>query len=299
MFDFRYHALSLVSVFLALVLGLLLGVAIGDRGLVSSAERDVRASLRSDVRKAQRETDAKSAQLAEQENFLNEAYPLMVGGRLSGQRIGILALGDVTDAEVGNIRDALQQTGGRLTSVAVIRTPLNIPILSSVAATAGYANLPNDPALVKSFGQRIGSGYSDGNGILLKKVRQALLQSSSGSLGGGDSVVLVREPRSFQPAQQKVLDNFADGLVKGLTVNGHSVVGVETSTTDPSQVGWYRDHDIASVDDIDQLSGRAALVFTLAGASGAYGTKSSADALVPKAADTLGSLTARPSTGGP
>jgi len=40
MFDFRYHALSLVSVFLALVLGLLLGVAIGDRGLVSSAERD-------------------------------------------------------------------------------------------------------------------------------------------------------------------------------------------------------------------------------------------------------------------
>jgi Copper transport outer membrane protein, MctB len=55
-FDFRYHALSLVSVFLALVLGLLLGVAIGDKGLVSSAEHDVRASLRGDVRKAQRES---------------------------------------------------------------------------------------------------------------------------------------------------------------------------------------------------------------------------------------------------
>ena len=43
-FDFRYHALSLVAVFVALVLGLLLGVAIGDKGLVSSAENNMQAS---------------------------------------------------------------------------------------------------------------------------------------------------------------------------------------------------------------------------------------------------------------
>src|SRR3954452_15282 len=270
MFDFRYHALSLVSVFLALVLGLLLGVAIGDRVLVSSAERDVRASLRADVRKAQRESDAKSAQLAQQDNFLQEAYPLMVGGRLSGERIGILALGAVTDEEVSDIRNALEQTGGRVTSVVVIRPPLNVPILAQVAASSGYADLAGDPDLVKRFGQRIGAGYADGNGKLLGKVRRALLQSSSGSLSGVDSVVVVREPRTFAGPQQKVLDDFADGLVKGLTVNDHTVVGVETSETKPSQVGWYRDHDIASVDDIDELSGRAALVFTLAGADGAY-----------------------------
>ena len=48
MFDFRYHALSLVAVFLALVIGLLLGVAIGDKGLVSGDAQDVRGSLRRD-----------------------------------------------------------------------------------------------------------------------------------------------------------------------------------------------------------------------------------------------------------
>jgi hypothetical protein len=97
MFDFRYHALSLVSVFLALVLGLLLGVAIGDRGLVSSAERDVRASLRGDVRKAQAESENLRAQLDEQNKFLQEAYPLMVGSRLIGERVGVVTLGDVSD----------------------------------------------------------------------------------------------------------------------------------------------------------------------------------------------------------
>jgi hypothetical protein len=67
---------------------------------------------------------------------------------------------------------------------------------------------------------------------------------------------------------------------------------VETTDTKPSQVGWYRDHDMASVDDVDQLPGRAALVFALAGADGAFGTKSSADALLPKAANSLGSVSA-------
>ena len=125
MFDFRYHALSLVSVFLALVLGLLLGVAIGDRGLVSSAERDVRASLRGDVRKAQAESENLRAQLDEQNKFLQEAYPLMVGSRLIGERVGVVTLGDVSDQEIGNVRDALEATGGRLTSVVSIRTPLD------------------------------------------------------------------------------------------------------------------------------------------------------------------------------
>ena len=290
MFDFRYHALSLVSVFLALVLGLLLGVAIGDRGLVSSAERDVRASLRGDVRKAQAESENLRAQLDEQNKFLQEAYPLMVGSRLIGERVGVVTLGDVSDQEIGNVRDALEATGGRLTSVVSIRTPLDLPSISTAAAGTAFQNLQVEPKLVKRFGERIGVGYVSGGGRLLDKAHRELLASSSGALGGVDSVVVIREPRTFQKPQQNVLDDFEDGLMTGLSNNNGTVVGVETTDTDPSQVGWYRDHDLASVDDVDQLPGRAALVFALAGADGAFGTKSTADGLLPKAANSLGSV---------
>ena len=290
MFDFRYHALSLVSVFLALVLGLLLGVAIGDRGLVSSAERDVRASLRGDVRKAQAESENLRAQLDEQNKFLQEAYPLMVGSRLIGERVGVVTLGDVSDQEIGNVRDALEATGGRLTSVVSIRTPLDLPSISTAAAGTAFQNLQVEPKLVKRFGERIGVGYVSGGGRLLDKVHRELLASSSGALGGVDSVVVIREPRTFQKPQQNVLDDFEDGLMTGLSNNNGTVVGVETTDTDPSQVGWYRDHDLASVVDVDQLPGRAALVFALAGADGAFGTKSTADGLLPKAANSLGSV---------
>jgi hypothetical protein len=291
-FDFRYHALSLISVFLALVLGLLLGVAIGDKGLVSSAERDVRASLRGDVRKAQAESENLRSQLDEQNKFLQEAYPLMVGSRLIGERVGVVTLGDISDSEIGNVRDALEATGARLTSVASIRTPLDLPALSDATSGTPYQSLRVDPTLAKRFGQRIGAGFVTGGGRLLQRVHRELLASSSGALGGVDSVVVIREPRTFQKPQQDVLNTFEDGLMTGLGGNNGTVVGVETTDTKPSQVGWYRDHDMASVDDVDQLPGRAALVFALAGADGSFGTKSSADALLPKAANSLGSVSA-------
>src|SRR3977135_3002202 len=57
MFDFRYHALSLVAVFMALVIGILLGIAIGDKGLVSGTRKDLINSLRRDVGNAPQEAE--------------------------------------------------------------------------------------------------------------------------------------------------------------------------------------------------------------------------------------------------
>jgi len=124
MFDFRYHALSLVAVFLALMIGLLLGVAIGDQGLVSSAERNVRESLRKDVRQANARSADLRRELGERDRVDQALYPLLVEDRLAGQRIGLIGLGDLPDSTIGAVRDALDNTGARLGGVAVIGEPL-------------------------------------------------------------------------------------------------------------------------------------------------------------------------------
>src|SRR2546430_7700193 len=107
MFDFRYHALSLVAVFLALMIGLLLGVAIGDKGLVSSAERNVRASLRHDVRRAEAQSAQLRGQIADHKRFEEAVYPLLVENRLGGQRVGLIGLGDLPDDTIRAARQAL------------------------------------------------------------------------------------------------------------------------------------------------------------------------------------------------
>lgn len=284
MFDFRYHALSLVAVFLALSIGLLLGVAIGDKGLVSSAERDLRSSLRRDVRDARNEADHLRADLNEEKDLQQRLYPLMTGGRLPGGRIGIVAFGSVPDNVVRNVRDGLSPTGGTLGSVSVIKIPPDTARLQRDLAGTRFSTLATDPETMNRLGRRIGIDFVR-SGRVLKKERGTLLSSSSGSLSEGLSgVVLVREGGEQGGPGGAATTALEDGIVTGLRRTDVPIVGVEESSNNPSGIDWFKQRDISSVDNIDQLTGRTSMVFVLAGASGAFGTKSSADRLLPQTA---------------
>jgi hypothetical protein len=109
------------------------------------------------------------------------------------------------------------------------------------------------------------------------------MSSLSGDFGGLDGVVVLRStdppPADKQAAHR--LDTLQDGIARGLVASGVNVVGIEQRNSDPSYVGWYRDHDMSSVDNVDEAAGRAALVFVLGGSDGAFGRRGSAQALLP------------------
>jgi copper transport outer membrane protein MctB len=278
MFDFRYHALTLVAVFLALMVGLLLGVAIGDRGLVSSAEHDLRDSLRADVSRSRAQSAGLRTQLLEQRRIQQAVYPLLVEGRLSGQRVGLIGLGSLPDSMIRRTRAALTDTGGRLTAVTVVREP--VPPTATPGQAPGAA-APN-PGGLRRFGDQVGTAFVHGAG-LPPQIQRSLLVSSSGELSGMTAVVLYRAARDENAPTAVATNAFERGLVDGLTSGGTQVVGVESSTTAPSQIRWFNQRRLASVDNLDQPVGQAALVFTLAGANGAYGIKDTAQALLPNA----------------
>jgi hypothetical protein len=118
-------------------------------------------------------------------------------------------------------------------------------------------------------------------GRLIRDLRTALLQTS-GEFGGLDGVIVIRPaglPKDKAAAER--LRALQDGIVRGLAQTGVKVVGIEPRNSDPSQIGWYRDRELSTVDNIDETAGRAALVFVLAGADGAFGRRDSAQDLLP------------------
>ena len=280
MFDFRYHALSLAAVFIALVVGLLLGVAIGDKELVSSAREELRDSLRADVRQAAEERDEAQRRAREQQEFAAAAYPILTGGRLPGARIGLVLLGD-DDRAPDIIREALEPTGADLAFVAVVREDVELPALADRARGTRYAQIERDPSLMDDLGERAGIQMVLG-GRLINQVRTPLLKSLSGSFGDIDGVIVMRSPGT--PADEDAAELVAelrDGIARGLVETGVRAVGVERRASDPSSIGWFRDRELSSVDNIDEVAGRTALVFVLAGNEGAYGRRDSAQALLP------------------
>jgi hypothetical protein len=103
------------------------------------------------------------------------------------------------------------------------------------------------------------------------------------------AIVVLRDPTKTLTDDQRTLrDVFVNALVKGIRTVAIDpdpqpipVVLAERDTTKPSSVQWADDRKLDTVDDLERSVGRTALALVLRGAKGNYGTKKTADSLLP------------------
>jgi hypothetical protein len=278
LFDFRYHALSLVAVFLALGIGILLGVTIGD-SLVSEADRSLRTSLRQDVGEAREAAREAQVGIDRREQLIEDSFDTLAGTRLAGQRVAIVATGSLP----GSVRDTIEQSveaaAGEVDSVSVFALPEETGEIGE--AVGGSFGRGTD--VVEAVGRRAGISIVRGT-TLAERFESVLPDRFDGSWQGADAVAFYRSPPA-DDAEREERDArvaFETGLLEAFDDEGAHTVGVEESRTDPSQIFFYGDHDLASVDSVDTWAGRYALVLTLAGEDGTYGLKGSADRAIPQ-----------------
>ena len=287
MIDYRYHALSLAAVLFALALGVLLGVAIGDSNLVSSAKNGVVHNLDSEVGGARARAAQLQERLAEEQAFADGLYPLTVHGLLTGRAIGLVFLGGSSDRVNSIVGTAVAQAGGGVATVVAVREPLELAALARGAGGTRYASLPASMGLVGRFGEVVGhelvAGGPQVDRGLLSRVRSNLLSAFDGQLARLEGLVVMRaEPAGMSAAQTEAGARFEAGLLAGVRGAGVPAVGVELASSAPSQIPWFKSRGISSVDDLDAGPGQAALVLALAGDHGTFGTKPTADSLLPR-----------------
>ena len=99
-FDLRYHVASLTAVFIALVIGILVGVGLSGQGLRQRRRAQEPARARSTTCASSatpRSCRSESAGRGEQalKDFADDAYPVVVPGRLEGQRVAVLFVGPI------------------------------------------------------------------------------------------------------------------------------------------------------------------------------------------------------------
>lgn len=281
----RYHAASLAAVFLALAIGILIGVGLG-HNVLSGAQKDLEKSLKSDLANTRGRNQALQGELNQEREFGQQIYPGLVGNLLSGKRIAVVALGGLPDDIKGDIESVVggdSPTAARLAEVAVVREPPDMHGLAADAKGTPWAQVAHDPndltALARRFGESLVAG-----GPTFARYRDPLLSGISGRPGGISGVILVRDrPTDLGSRQSQATDRLEQGILTGLQRSASvPVVGVERSDTDPSSIGFYGSAGLrATVDSIDLVSGRVALAYALDGAEGNYGVKSTADRLLP------------------
>ena len=110
--------------FLALGIGVLLGVAIGEEGVVSGASKDLEKSLRGDLDQARSRNASCAASLRSGATSSDQVYPALVGDLLPDWRVGIVAMGRLPSGYIRSIEDAIEPAGANIERVSVIASPL-------------------------------------------------------------------------------------------------------------------------------------------------------------------------------
>lgn len=283
MFDLRYHVVSLAAVFLALVIGVLLGVGISETGRVDDVERD---SYEARIGDLERRLDAAAEQeLADEgqrkasETLFDEVYPLYMKDRLAGRRVVTLFLGSANPD--GAIRRGLERmlSDGDASGPFRFRA-LDVPFDAKAIRSAldGHSDLArfSGPDRYGELGEQLAKELVAGGDTPLWDALSPVIVGEESGIGDlpPDAVAIARTAEPQQAETAAVLA----GLYRGLANAGVPALGVEVTESDPSAMPAFKRSSLSSVDAVDTDVGRLAAALVLAGApSGNYGVKDTAE----------------------
>ncbi len=281
MFDLRYHVASLVAVFVALIVGILVGVGLAGSG-VNKTDLSLARAQRDKAQNDATQAQAQVSEMQKTQKAFQTAYPAVMRNLLTDRHIGVLYIGSVDSGVNKSITDTLQDAGaGPATRMLSLSVPVDAQNLDNVLFGKGQKFVKyvgNDK--LESLGNALGTEFTAGGQTPLWKAlgRQLITERTGNARLPVDGVVVVRTAKPQQGDSMR----FLRGLYTGLATTGIPVVGVENSNTKLSAMKVFHARGFSAVDDMDEMTGRAALALLLAGAnSGTYGTGDDADGILP------------------
>ena len=114
MINFRFHIVSLIAIFLALALGVVIGAGVIDRGVVDALDTRLNTVERNSDR-IQSQNNALSSENEQLKGVIDDMQPFAVSGRLVGDEIGVVAVRGVNGDRTTATMTALQQADATVT----------------------------------------------------------------------------------------------------------------------------------------------------------------------------------------
>ena len=300
MISFRYHIVSIVAVFLALALG----IVIGTTALSGPITRD----LRKQVNDGKKQRDSLAGQVKVLQGQVDDAGDFastygqkLVAGALTNQRVIEIVLPGVTSAMRSGLERELGAAGATVTGKVVIGKDY----LDS-SRSSGIVSLATGPSHPQSWTSPTTSDAGKIGGSLLAWVllgKGTTNDLTSVLSGFAELHMLTQDGSTFTPSTNVVVlgagaptgdyaGSAQESLVEGLaqTKGKVLVAGDAKSAGDNGVIGLVRNSGVhsqaATVDNADSAFGQVSAVLALAGVIkgdvGQYGTRDGAEALFPQ-----------------
>jgi hypothetical protein len=309
--DFRYHLVSIVSIFLALAVGIVLGAGPLQGELGDTLTNEV-AGLRKDKADLNEQLSEANTGLDARDSYIGETNPTVLDTTLEAQRVAVVVLPGADAAVVDSTEATLRSAGSAVVSTTTVAdtwvstdeavieardTAVREAATSAGVDVSDSGSVSPRDVLLAALLARTAADATDA--VEPDRARAALdtlagadlLDVASDDFQIADLVVVVAgaTTESDQPAQEEAADRWVDLIIALDARASGSLVAGETSTVeDGVDVVFSVRNDetaregVSTVDNAGSALGQASVVHALvqqrAGEVGQYGLADGADA---------------------
>lgn len=292
MVDMRYHIVSLVAVFLALGIGILIGAAVlGNDTLVEEQkamiDRLVADFDRLRTEQTQLENNLKEQRAALDANLMfgREVLPILVKDLLPGRRIAVIRTGDaLSDKMYKEIASTLRLAGAKVTSVTTFLRNVDFADPVFKQQTLEVLGLAADfrKDLSQELFGRLAAEIVGGQGLIAMGFLQdsAVIQTTGDYSGAIDAVLIIGGVHDSLRSTCRLIDL---PMINTFKAKNITVIASEPFVAETSYIKDYRQKSVTTIDNIDTIPGQVALIYSLAwNKKGNYGIKEGARSILPE-----------------
>jgi hypothetical protein len=297
--DFRYHVVSIVAVFLALAVGIVLGSG-PLKDDISGFLEDRTEQLAQEKVDLQSQVSSLRNEVEYNQKIAEVSQPVLLDQLLAGHVTTVLVLPDADGDQVKAVEDAIDAAGGQVGERVTIEPSWGDPdqsdVLGRVAEGIAKGGHDEDPytlagqvladALLTPGGRPVGEESLASVGTLAAFEGEGFISADEGQVTRADTAIVVGPEGAVPNADQYVVP-----LVGALDGDGLGTVLTAPAGSDASDgvVGVLRDSDsdgvVSTEDRLETVNGVtvtvAALAEQIAGGVGHYGTGDGSDAPAP------------------
>jgi cell division protein FtsB len=270
--NMRYLVITLIAVFLALGIGILIGFQLDSQDIILQQQDDLIKSLENKFDQLTQTNQSLENQIKQLQSnierdqaFMKNIFADYVQNKLSGLTVTIIETSE--SSLYPQLKYALETAGATINASIVVTDK----ILST-------AEEQQSPELELPIAAIIADAIAYGQTKSINTLQQQGFIEIKGNFDTTCDFVIIVGGSNEETKKPEIVDVPLIQELKKMSIN---VVGVESSDAGYSYMDYYKKEQISTVDNVDTIIGQTSLVLIMTGQQGNYGIKASAGALIP------------------
>ncbi len=280
----KFYVISIVAIFAALGIGIYIGFTLDTQSFLVEQKEDIVTKLEEkfDFLKSENQNLKLTVKEVEAENgnykhFIDSTYEEIVKNKLKGTKVALIETKD--DYMYSGIGQILETAGANVVNV----TTLTDKIMDEAALKNAYEQFEipiENGNLIQNTTREIAKSIVTGEeSNLVKKMLESNFIDLVGDIDEPiDYVIIAGGSVKEDKNRLTLVDKTIIDICKDM---GKSIIGIEKVKTNYSYMEAYKGFKISTVDNIDTAMGKVSLILAMEGRPGHYGTKQTAEDLVP------------------